>query len=148
MASCSRNSNNGGGDDESKKACTPCHSMDPSSLLSDEQIEERLSSSPALAAWKLVDGPPNKLSFSFVAKSFQAAMDSLNAVGAIAEREQHHPDFHLTSYRNVEIVIYTHKVNGITENDLALAEMISKQVPIDYSPKWLKDHPEAATAAS
>jgi Pterin 4 alpha carbinolamine dehydratase len=56
-----------------------------------------------------------------------------------AEREQHHPDLHLTSYRQVEIVLYTHSIQGITENDLALAKMIESEVLFDYSPKWLKE---------
>jgi pterin-4a-carbinolamine dehydratase len=39
----------------------------------------------------------------FVAKSFKAAMDFLNLAGEVAESVGHHPDFHLTSYRNVEV---------------------------------------------
>ena len=79
----------------------------------------------------------------FTAKNFQAAMDAIQAMGIIAERENHHPDFHLTNYRDVRIEIFTHKLQGITENDVALAEMFSKEVKISYSPKWLKEHPEA-----
>ena len=45
----------------------------------------------------------------FTAKNFQAAMDALQAMGTIAERENHHPDFHLTNYRDVRIEIFTHK---------------------------------------
>jgi len=30
----------------------------------------------------------------------------------IAEGEGHHPDFHLTSYRNVRVVVYTHAILG------------------------------------
>ena len=69
-------------------------------------------------------------------------------MGAIAERESHHPDFHLTNYRDVEITLWTHKLGGITENDLKLAEMLDNEVKIEYSPKWLKAHPEASTTAT
>ena len=86
------------------------------------------------------------ISKSLVAKTFQAALDALNEMGAIAEREGHHPDFHLTSYRNVQIDLFTHSLQGITENDLTLAELLD-QVPIEYSPKWLKEHPAAASHA-
>lgn len=72
-------------------------------------------------------------------------MDAMNAMGAVAERENHHPDFHLTSYRNVEIVIYTHSLHGVTENDILLASMLDSEAKVDYSPKWLKEHPEAAS---
>jgi 4a-hydroxytetrahydrobiopterin dehydratase len=72
-------------------------------------------------------------------------LDSINAMGAIAERESHHPDFYLTNYRDCEIILYTHKLQGITENDLVLAEMLDKEVQVTYSPKWLKQHPVANT---
>eukprot|EP00970_Alexandrium_tamarense_P015115 scaffold4733_cov170-Alexandrium_tamarense.AAC.29 len=85
-----------------------------------------------------------KMTKSYTARNFQAAMDSINAIGSIAERENHHPDFHLTGYRNVEIVLYTHSLGGISANDIALAKMIDAEVDIIYSPKWLKSHPEAA----
>ena len=71
-------------------------------------------------------------------------MNSLNAIGTIAERENHHPDMHLTGYRNVEIVLFTHSLGGITANDIALAKTIDDEVVIECSPKWLKAHPEAA----
>eukprot|EP00743_Colponemidia_sp_Colp-15_P003048 GILK01003294.1.p1 GENE.GILK01003294.1~~GILK01003294.1.p1 ORF type:complete len:160 (-),score=25.33 GILK01003294.1:113-550(-) len=75
---------------------------------------------------------------SFTAKNFAAAMTFLQAVGNLAESEGHHPDMHLTSYRNVELVLYTHAKGGVTENDLILAAKID-QLPVEYSPKWLKD---------
>ena len=56
------------------------------------------------------------------------------------------PDFHLTAYRQLQIVVATHKLDGLTENDFLLAELLDK-VPIDYSPKWLREHPEAQGTA-
>jgi 4a-hydroxytetrahydrobiopterin dehydratase len=64
-------------------------------------------------------------------------------MGAIAEREGHHPDFHLTNYRDVTIEIFTHKLGGLTMNDFVLAKHLTDEVSVDYSPKWLKAHPEA-----
>ena len=91
--------------------------------------------------WQVKDG--TKISQSYTARNFQCAMDSLNAIGQIAERENHHPDLHLTGYRNVEIVLFTHSLGGISANDIAMAKMIDHEVDVDYSPKWLKSHPEA-----
>jgi hypothetical protein len=48
--------------------------------------------------------------------------------------------------RNVEIVLYTHSISGVTENDIIMAELIDG-VPVAYSPKWLKEHPEAESTA-
>ena len=65
------------------------------------------------------------------------------AIGRIAERENHHPDMHLTGYRDVEIVLFTHSLEGISANDIALAKMIDTEVTFVYSPQWLRNHPEA-----
>ncbi|CAM9546391.1 unnamed protein product [Phaeothamnion confervicola] len=74
-------------------------------------------------------------------------MDFLNKVAAVAEREGHHPDVHLTEYRNVKVVLWTHSMNGLTQNDFTLACLIDA-LPVAYSPKWLREQPEAVTAAA
>lgn len=147
MASCSR--------DSKAAKCEPCAGLDPTALMSLEDVQQRLAASkasPALAAWKLkqstVEGKQVPLlSFEFIAKNFQAALDAIHAMGAIAEREQHHPDFHLVNYRNVEVNLWTHKLGGITENDILMAEMISDEVKILFSPKWLKENPAASSCS-
>ena len=146
--------------EEQPKSCLPCEGMDPSALLRQPHIQDRATalpfwtvvplitvnprSSPAAAddAPVETDEEPSRfmLSRTFTARNFQAAMDALNAMGVIAERENHHFDFHLTNYRNVTIDIYTHSVQGLTENDFILAHLLNT-VTVDYSPKWLKDNP-------
>lgn len=130
-------------------SCVPCSSMDPSHLLGKAEIERKLSSE--LPLWQLVsaaaDDQHDHIRRKFTAKNFQCALDCVNAMGAIAEREGHHPDFHITSYRDVEVVIYTHKLDGVTGADLALATMFDREVKCEYSPKWLRDHPEAQGTA-
>ena len=127
--------------------------MDTSALLSWDDVNQQLQSSPRLALWKqeMIGSDDDKsipsLCCRFTAKNFQAAMDSLNAIGVIAEREQHHPNFHLTNYRDVQIDIYTHKLSGITSNDIELAKMISEEVAVAYSPQWFKNHPEALSSS-
>lgn len=49
---------------------------------------------------------------SFVATNFVTAMAFLNEVAKVAEEEGHHPDLHLTQYRNVEIRLQTHSMGG------------------------------------
>ena len=53
-----------------------------------------------------------------------------NAIGKIAEAEGHHPDLHLTGYRNVAVELSTHAVSGLTENDFILAAKIDK-LPVE-----------------
>ncbi|MEO2002021.1 MAG: 4a-hydroxytetrahydrobiopterin dehydratase [Pirellulales bacterium] len=50
-------------------------------------------------------------------------------MGALAEREQHHPDLHLESYRKVRVEIYTHAIGGLSENDFILAAKIDAVSP-------------------
>lgn len=122
---------------DAKKHCVPCEGGLPALPL--DKIQAAL---PSLPLWKLSEDQ-KRLSRAFTAKSFTAALAFVNAVGAVAETEGHHPDLHLTSFREVEVVLYTHAVGGLTENDLIMAGLIDL-VPADYSPKWLKEHPEAA----
>ena len=74
-------------------------------------------------------------------------MDFLNKVAALAEYEGHHPDLHLTSWREVEIIIYTHEAGGLTSNDFILAKLIDRDAKVLYSPKWLKENPSAGDTA-
>ena len=137
MASCSLNSN-----DKEPTKCVPCSSLDKSALFTQARIEEELQSLPLWTLQEQQGDGTLYISRKFVAKNFQCALDSLNEMGVIAEREGHHPDFHLTSYRNVQVDMYTHKVKGVTQNDIDMARMLDK-VPVAYSPKWLKENPEA-----
>ena len=127
----------------SKEACIPCHSLDKSAILRRQEICRGLASS--LQLWKVVESEKGNIHIerSFTAKNFMAALDCINEMGVIAEREGHHPDFHLTEYRNVKIVLFTHKLGGVTTNDLQLAKMLDAEVTVKYSPKWLQSHPEA-----
>ncbi len=126
---------------DAQKHCVPCEGGLPAVPL--ERVQAAL---PSLPLWTLSDDH-KRLSRAFTAKSFAAALAFINVVGAVAEAEGHHPDLHLTSYREVEIVLYTHAVGGLTENDLIMAGLIDA-VPAVYSPKWLKEHPEAESTAA
>ena len=66
-------------------------------------------------------------------------MDYINALTALAEAETHHPDVHLTSYRNVRVVLSTHAVGGLTLPDFILAAKLDALPWRDYSPKWLRE---------
>ncbi|GMH91696.1 hypothetical protein TL16_g12127 [Triparma laevis f. inornata] len=127
---------------DSSGNCVPCESLDPSSLMSTPNLEAAVNSECPL--WKIkFDSGFNRLSREYTAKNFLTAMKSLNDIGEICESRSHHADLHLTSYRNVEIVVYTHSVKGVTRNDVELCKKLDEEVKVGYSPKWLKEHPEA-----
>jgi 4a-hydroxytetrahydrobiopterin dehydratase len=123
----------------STQQCIPCSKLDSSALLPMDEVTKKLANMPLWTLQQSSDGI-YCISRRYTAKSFQAALDSINAMGVIAEREGHHPDFHLTNYREVEIVVWTHKLNGLTKNDIDLAMQFDNEVNVTYSPKWMKEH--------
>lgn len=61
---------------------------------------------------------------SFVAKNFVSAMAFLNAVAEVAEEQGHHPDLHLTQFRNVEVRLQTHSLGGEQRRALLPQRMV------------------------
>jgi 4a-hydroxytetrahydrobiopterin dehydratase len=106
-----------------RKHCRPCEGGIPA--LSAEEVRDHLSAVPA---WRVMEG--KSIRREWRVKDFAAALDFFQRVGAIAEAEDHHPDLHLTGYRNVAIELSTHAVGGLTENDFILAARID-QLPIE-----------------
>ena len=47
----------------------------------------------------------SSISRTFIARNFQTALDWVVAAGAIAEKQGHHPDLHITEYRQVMLII-------------------------------------------
>ena len=86
--------------------------------LTNERIAEL---SDQVAAWQVEDGHRLTRQFSF--SDFVGALDFVNRVGDVAEAEAHHPDIHL-AWGMVRVVIWTHAVDGLTENDFILAAKI------------------------
>lgn len=104
--------------DLTRKQCAPCEGL--RSPLPAEEVRQLLTQT---SDWKLTaDG--NRIRREWRVQDFQAALDFFGRVGALAEAENHHPDLHLTGYRNVAIEIWTHAVGGLTENDFILAAKI------------------------
>ena len=73
--------------------------------------------------WRLVEEHHLEKEFTF--PDFQTALDFTNRAGAIAEAEKHHPDL-LLSWGKVKVTIWTHKIDGLAENDFVLAAKIEK----------------------
>ena len=109
-----------------QKKCVPCEGGVP--VLTPEEITSLL---PSVSGWSVTaDG--KRIRREWTAKHFKAAMKFLNEVADLAEEEGHHPDLHLTSYRNLEIEIWTHAIGGLSENDFILAAKIN-ELPIKVS---------------
>src|SRR4051812_33942354 len=94
----------------SAKHCKPCEGGVPA--LSPDEVREHLKAVPR---WSQT-GDGKALRREWKAKDFAAALAFFNRVGEVAESEDHHPDLHLSGYRNVAIELSTHAVGGLTEN--------------------------------
>jgi 4a-hydroxytetrahydrobiopterin dehydratase len=73
--------------------------------------------------WKIVNG--HHLTRTFTFKDFRQALAFTNRVGEVAEAEGHHPDIYL-GWGKVEITLFTHKIDGLTESDFILSAKIDK----------------------
>ena len=72
--------------------------------------------------WEVID--THHLEKTILLKNFAEALTFTNQVGSIAEKEGHHPDIEL-GWGRVKIIIWTHKIDGLSESDFILAAKIS-----------------------
>ena len=72
--------------------------------------------------WKKESG---KLIKSFKFNDFKEALEFINCVGQIAESLNHHPKI-INVYNSVEIQLWTHDQNSITDLDYNLAREIDQ----------------------
>ena len=103
--------------DLSSKKCTVCQVGAPK--LKGNEIKSYLTK--LSKGWKTVKN--HHIEKEFIFKNFKEALEFTNKVGKIAEKEGHHPDIHL-SWGKVKVITYTHKINGLHENDFILAAKI------------------------
>ncbi|HTD43890.1 MAG TPA: 4a-hydroxytetrahydrobiopterin dehydratase [Bryobacteraceae bacterium] len=57
--------------------------------------------------------------------NFRQALDFVSRVGELAEEQGHHPDLTL-SLGKVDVVIFTHKIKGLSESDFILGAKIDR----------------------
>lgn len=98
------------------KKCVPCKGGVPP--LKGEALQ---ALQKQVKDWDVVEEHHLLKTFKF--PDFRKALDFVNRVGEIAEQEGHHPVITFT-WGKVEIKIYTHKINGLTESDFILAAKI------------------------
>ncbi len=57
---------------------------------------------------------------------FDAAVDFITIVRDLSNSLNHHPDLFLFDYRNVQVIITTHEVEGVSDIDFELASLIDQ----------------------
>jgi len=105
--------------DLSKKKCIPCEGGIPA--LTEKEINEfkKFISED----WKVLDN--NRITREFFFVSYRHTIDFVNKVADISEAEGHHPVLHVYFGRAVA-ELWTHSINGLSENDFILASKIDK----------------------
>lgn len=63
---------------------------------------------------------------------FGAALEALNAIGAVAEEQNHHPDLGIADYRDLTVRLSTHDAAGLTANDFVVALRVDRILDGDY----------------
>jgi 4a-hydroxytetrahydrobiopterin dehydratase len=110
------------------KKCQPCEGGVPPATL--EEAKRQLAKLPG---WKLTDDG-QRIRKEWAVKDFMTGIHFFNAVAKVAQADDHHPDLHLTGYRNVAIELSTHAIGGLSENDFILAAKID-EVPVELKQK-------------
>ena len=96
------------------KQCIPCRGGVPP-LEGDELQALRTQLG---GDWTVVDDHLLEKVYGF--EDFRQALDFTVRVGEMAEEQDHHPDILLT-WGKVNVTIWTHKINGLTESDFVFA---------------------------
>ena len=102
------------------KECVPCKGGTPP--LTGEEVQPLLGQVPE---WVL-GGDGVNIARKFTFEDFKAALAFVNGVGGLAESEGHHPDISF-GWGYAEILLYTHKIKGLHENDFIMAAKIDQQ---------------------
>jgi 4a-hydroxytetrahydrobiopterin dehydratase len=101
------------------KSCVPCRGgIAP---LTESEAGRMLS---ATSDWKL-EQKGTRLARRFEFEDFRKAMEFVNRVADVAEEEGHHPDIAI-HWNKVDLVLWTHKIGGLHENDFILAAKVDR----------------------
>lgn len=105
--------------DLATKTCVPCRGGVPP--LRGKELDDIHKQVPQWALWKVI--LEHHIIRTFAFPDFKQALAFVNRVGELAEAQGHHPDI-LLSWGKVEITLWTHKVDGLTESDFIMAAKI------------------------
>ncbi len=104
--------------DLADKTCVPCRGGVPP--VKGKELEDLHRLVPK---WEVVD--EHHLTRQYKFSDFAQALQLVNRIGALAEEQGHHPDIFL-AWGKVEVKLWTHKVDGLTESDFIMAAKIER----------------------
>jgi len=98
--------------------CVPCEGGVPR-LTADEIA----AYAPQVPEWRVVENHHIMRKWTYA--DFASALKAVNAIGAIAEAEGHHPDIRF-GWGYVEVTLFTHAIDGLFLNDFIVAAKIDR----------------------
>lgn len=101
------------------KKCVPCEGG--ATPLTRAQAAELGKQTPE---WGISDDG-KKIFRTIKFKNFKETSFFFNKVAEIAESENHHPDF-LVHWGSMTLTLWTHAINGLSENDFIVAAKIDE----------------------
>jgi 4a-hydroxytetrahydrobiopterin dehydratase len=107
------------------RTCTPCRGGIPP--MSNDEARRYLEQAPG---WELLEGMRIERRFKF--RNFKEAQGFVDRVGALAEDEGHHPDIAF-GWGYATIILHTHKIKGLHENDFIMAAKINGLAPSEQA---------------
>ena len=107
------------GEQLTQKTCVPCQGGISALVIS--EAEKLLVQTPG---WQIKENG-HHLHKRYEFNDFLGSLSFVNKLGQLAEAEGHHPDIAF-GWGYAEIKIFTHKINGLHENDFILAAKIDQ----------------------
>jgi 4a-hydroxytetrahydrobiopterin dehydratase len=98
------------------RTCVPCKGGTPP--LKGVELDQLRRQVPD---WEVVEEHHLRRVFRF--KNFREALAFVNQVGELAEEQGHHPDINF-GWGRVEVTVWTHKIDGLTESDFIFAAKV------------------------
>lgn len=102
-----------------QKHCVPCEGGVPP--LTEAEENELIAET---TGWIIRRDETHRITREWTFKNFFASLQFVNRVGELAESEGHHPNITI-HYNKVELELFTHAINGLSENDFILAAKIN-----------------------
>ena len=108
------------------KKCVPCEGgVVPFDISEIHKYQKKVD------GWNIIKDE-KKIYFlekKFTFNNFLESQDFVNRVGKISEEEGHHPDISF-GWGYAKVVITTHAIEGLSENDFILAAKIDKNINV------------------
>jgi 4a-hydroxytetrahydrobiopterin dehydratase len=110
-----------GGQGLAERHCKPCKgNMSPMKGEDLTRYRKELGE-----GWNVIG--EHHLEKEFKRKDWREAVSLTNKIAELADQEDHHPDVVL-SYGKVKVTLWTHKIDGLSENDFILAAKIDNAI--------------------